>query len=187
MKEPITFFKRVALAFISFFAVLFNRDFALAVFRVRESQKALPGGSPAVLPEKVVELVPSQASLRRDALHLLSVLQRDGRFVDFLQEDLSNFSDDEVGAASRAVHEGCRKAVSSYFSLEPVFTQAEGSPIVVEKGFDPAKVRLSGNVVGDPPFRGSLRHHGWRVKEVTLPSAPDGQDPAIIAPAEVEL
>lgn len=121
------------------------------------------------------------------ALHLLSILQRDGRLVDFLQEEVAGFSDAEVGAAARIVHEGCRKAFRQYFTLEPVRKEGEGAPITVEKGFDPALIRLSGNVTGEPPYKGKLAHAGWRTVKVQLPSRPQGVDPAIIAPAEVEL
>ena len=121
------------------------------------------------------------------ALHLLSILQRDGRFVDFLQEDVAGFSDAEVGAAARIVHEGCRTAFKQYVTLEPVRKEQEGAPVTVEKGFDPGLVRLSGNVVGEPPYKGKLAHAGWRVKTVNLPARPATFDPAIVAPAEVEL
>jgi hypothetical protein len=107
--------------------------------------------------------------------------------VDFLQEDITAFSDAEVGAAARAVHEGCRKTLGAYLTLVPVFSDPEGATISVEAGFDAAAIRLTGNVVGSPPFKGSLKHHGWRAKDVRLPQPPQGQDPAIIAPAEVEL
>jgi len=85
------------------------------------------------------------------------------------------------------VHDGCRKALADLLGLEPVLKDAEGAQVTVERGFDPAQVRLTGNVVGDPPFRGALRHHGWRVKEVKLPAPADGEDASVVAPAEVEL
>jgi hypothetical protein len=42
-------------------------------------------------------------------------------------------------------------------------------------------------VTGQPPFKGTLQHHGWRVKDVRLAPPPEGQDEFIIQPAEVEL
>lgn len=121
------------------------------------------------------------------ALRLLGLLQREGRLIDFLQDDVTSYPDQDVGAAARVVHSGCKKALQAYIKLEPVLSQKEGDPITVEKGFDPGKIRLTGNVVGEPPFKGSLAHHGWRAAEFKLPEIPPGQDPAIIAPAEVEL
>lgn len=182
MDQQIGFFRRVALAFVTFFAVLFNRSFALTVYRIRREPHGLPLPKPELPTGKEDGLFE-----RKDALHVLAVLQREGRFVDFLQEDLTAFSDAEVGAAARAVHEGCRRTFASYLTLEPVYGDPEGASIVVEQGFNPAAVRLTGNVVGSPPFKGSLRHHGWRVTGMKLPRPPEGQDPAILAPAEVEL
>jgi hypothetical protein len=46
---------------------------------------------------------------------------------------------------------------------------------------------LIGNVAGEPPVRGMLRHKGWRVKEVNLPPLPQAAGRMVVAPAEVEL
>jgi hypothetical protein len=149
----------------------------------------LPGAAPKPeLPEKAGAAAAAPAgSDRREALHVLAMLQRDGRLIDFLQEDIAAFSDAEVGAAARAVHDGCKKRRSGPTRRSSRLQDPEGASITVEQGFDPAAIRLTGNVVGDPPFKGSLKHHGWRAREVKLPNPPEGQDPAILAPAEVEL
>lgn len=130
---------------------------------------------------------PARAPDTRAALQLLAVLQREGRLVDFVEEDLAGFPDAAIGAAARTVHAGCKKALEEIFRLEPVYREAEGAKVTVAAGFDPAAVRLTGNVVGKAPFQGSLRHHGWRALEVKLPAALDAKDQAIVAPAEVEL
>lgn len=117
---------------------------------------------------------------------LFSILQRDGRFVDFVMEDIDAFPDAQVGAVARTVHDGCRRALSDYMRFEPVMEQPEGSQVTVEAGFDPAAVRLSGEVKGQPPFRGNLSHHGWRIASVRLPAA-SGRDTEIVSPAEVEI
>ena len=59
--------------------------------------------------------------------------------------------------------------------------------MTLEPGFDAAAIRPTGNVVGDPPFSGTLAHRGWRVTETRLPKLTGGHDPRIIAAAEVEL
>jgi hypothetical protein len=186
--EP-SFVTRFFLAFVAFFKVLFDASFAAGVIRLRESDAPAPGGPlPALSPTQPARLpTPSPATVMSDtpALSLLAVLQREGRFVDFLQEDISGFGDADVGAAARLVHEGCRKALAEYLTIEPLRTEGEGAEIVVEKGFDAGAIRLTGNVTGEPPFKGALRHHGWRVRELKLPR-PSG-DAKIIAPAEVEL
>ena len=120
------------------------------------------------------------------ALRLLGAFQEEGRLVDFLEEDLSSYGDDQVGAAVRSIHEGCRKALRERISVEPVLRGAEGETVTVRAGFDPAAIRLTGNVTGAPPFRGVLRHTGWRAVSVVVPERA-GHDPRVIAPAEVEL
>ena len=63
----------------------------------------------------------------------------------------------------------------------------EGARAQVPKGFDPAEIRLIGEAKGEPPYRGTLRHHGWRVVDAKLPALADGVDRTVVAPAEVEL
>mgnify|MGYP000630991358 CR=1 FL=1 len=122
------------------------------------------------------------------AVQILSVLQRQGRLIDFLEEDLSRYEDAQIGAAVRSIHESCKAALAECVHLETVMAQEEGSMVTVPSGFDPASVRLTGNVSGDPPFRGVLRHRGWRIRKVSLPTftAQVGKE-RIVAPAEVEI
>jgi hypothetical protein len=130
----------------------------------------------------------SAAQHHRDgALALLALLQREGRLVDFLREPLDGFSDADIGAAARDVHRGCAKVLEQHLSLEPVMPGAEEAKVAVPKGFDPAEIRLIGEAKGEPPFRGTLRHHGWRVVDAKLPTLAEGVDRMVIAPAEVEL
>jgi hypothetical protein len=136
-----------------------------------------------VEPEKPAgPLKPSGAPLR-----LLALLQREGRLVDFLMEDMQSYNDAQIGSAVRDIHRTCRKALQDHLVLEPILPDAEGAEVTVPAGFDPSAVRLTGNVTGQPPFRGALRHHGWRVREVTLTPPPSGQDEFVVQPAEVEL
>jgi len=131
---------------------------------------------------------PGQPVRRRDpAVAFLAVLQREGRLVDFLREDLAAYSDAQVGAAVRSIHASCRKVLDEHLALEPVRSEDEGARVVIENGFDASAVRLTGNVSGKPPFRGVLRHRGWRTRRVELPADAAGQDPSIVAPAEVEI
>jgi len=190
MDERMGFFARLWMMFWLPWKVLFDPPAAEAV------RAALPpkGGAPALPPveEKREERPAAKPAEEGDravapALHLLSILQRDGRLVDFLQEDIAGATDDQVGAAARVVHEGCRKSLARYVVLAPVRQEEEGAPVRVPAGFDPAEVRLTGNVSGQPPFQGRLAHAGWRAVEVKLPTFAPGQDPSVIAPAEVEV
>jgi hypothetical protein len=125
---------------------------------------------------------PSGAPLR-----LLALLQREGRLLDFLLENIDGYGNDQVGAAVRDIHRNCRKAIQDHLVLEPVLAGEEQSTVDVKPGFDPSAIQLTGNVTGQPPFRGTLLHHGWRVKEIKIAKPPEGQDEFVVQPAEVEL
>jgi hypothetical protein len=118
---------------------------------------------------------------------MLALLQRDGRLIDFLAEDVSVYPDAQLGAAVRTIHETCRLALEHYVKLEPILNSEENQPVTVQAGFDPATIKLIGNVAGEPPVRGVLRHKGWRVKEVNLPPLPQAAGRMVVALAEVEL
>jgi hypothetical protein len=122
-----------------------------------------------------------------EPLRLVTILQREGRLVDFFLEDIDGYTDDQVGAAVRDIHRNCRKAILEHVTLEPVLPESEGAEVTVPAGFDPSAVRVTGNVTGSPPFTGTLRHHGWRVKELKITPPPAGQDEFVVHPAEVEL
>lgn len=121
------------------------------------------------------------------ALRLLALLQQEARFVDFISEDIDEYDDAQIGAAAREIHADCRKSIRSRLKLTRIYENEEGSELTVEDDFDPAEVRLTGNITGDPPFRGTLEHGGWRASDVTLPESPGNVDPSILAPAEVEI
>ncbi len=139
------------------------------------------------LPREREKPAPAPSAVDEKAVQILSILQKKGRLIDFLQEDISGYQDNQIGAAVRNIHKGCREALAEYFALQPVMKEAEGAMVAVEKGFDAAAVRLTGNVVGTPPFKGKLTHSGWRVIKTNLPPIPQNQDTSIIEPAEVEL
>jgi hypothetical protein len=127
--------------------------------------------------------VPSATS----ALQLLSLLQREGRLVDFLQQDITAFPDVDVGTAARVVHEGCRRALHTHAEIEPVLGQEEGARVQLAAGFDADEVKLVGDVRGEPPYDGVLRHRGWRATRLELPQIVGGHDANVLAPAEVEV
>ncbi|MBI1813862.1 MAG: DUF2760 domain-containing protein [Deltaproteobacteria bacterium] len=119
------------------------------------------------------------------ALRMLALLQHEGRLIDFLEEDIAAYDDAQVGAAVRSIHEGCRKVLRERVQLQRVIEQDDGAIVDVPAGFDPATIRVTGNVTGAPPFRGTLQHGGWRAVKITLPES--ATDAAIVAPAEVEI
>lgn len=128
-----------------------------------------------------------EAAEAASALILLGLLQREGRLIDFLQQDITEYADADVGAAARVIHEGCRRALNGHVSVAPIRPEPEGEPLSLEAGFAAAHVKLTGNVGGTGPHRGVLRHRGWRVERVELPRPVGEADLAILAPAELEL
>ena len=192
MTEPqsLPFFSRLSIAIGSFFALL--GDGRLAA-RVQTLRNGAPLASEVPPPAPVqTSPPPAPAPVRATAnvdaaLQLLALLQRESRFVDFLQEDIAAYSDADVGGAARLLHGGARKVLKDTFDLEAVRGEAEGSRLTLPAGFDAAAVRVTGNVVGQPPFTGTLQHKGWRAAAVRLPALTEGHDARVIAPAEVEL
>ena len=196
---PPSFLSRIALAVSSFFAILGDARFAANVARLRGGEAfaadvPAPAAAPvAAAPAPVVAPVAAPAPVapvlasETSALQLLGLLQREARFVDFVQEDTTGYSDADIGAATRVVHAGCRKVLAEHFTLEPVRSEAEGSRVTLAEGFDATAVRLTGNVVGQAPFTGTLGHRGWRVSATRLPQLTDAKAASVVAQAEVEL
>lgn len=182
----IGFSTRITYAFRCFVSILFDGEIP------KDIAAELSAPAQAVTPASIGESKPKAAekpaveSFDR-AVQMLALLQRDGRLVDFLTEDVSPYPDAQLGAAVRTIHSSCRQVLDRYIKLEPVISSEEDQPVTVPAGFDPASVKLVGNVVGEPPIKGLLRHRGWRVKEVSLPSLPPGAGREIVAPAEVEV
>lgn len=169
---------RVLLAFRSFFAILFHG--ALPDEVVTEL-----GLAPAASPPPAAQPAPA-VRVSDGALQILSILQRDSRLIDFMMEDVSGYSDEQVGAAVRGLHDQCRESLNRYITLQPVIDGVEGTftkPAISE----PAALKFVGNVPAGTPIGGVLRHKGWRVSRLDLPPLSPQQDSSIIAPAEIEI
>ncbi|CAE6787852.1 MULTISPECIES: DUF2760 domain-containing protein [Paraburkholderia] len=189
-----SFLGRISLAVSTFFSILGDGEFAAGVLRLRNSGAAAasaapaPTPAPAAAPAPAPQPAPTLKEASPDAaLQLLGLLQRDARFIDFVEEDIKAYSDADIGAAARLVHDGCRTTLREHFTIRPVRDEAEGSRVTLAEGFDATSIRLTGNVVGKAPFNGSISHRGWRVDEVRLPKLTDSHNAKVIAPAEVEL
>jgi hypothetical protein len=191
------------MAFACWFRVLFDGNFAARVRAAwvssrKESPAGMPTGASGAAATADEAATGGESPLNREpgspardrsdaALQLLGLMQREGRLVDFLQQDLTGFSDADVGSAARVVHEGCRRALQSRATITPCRTEAEGAQVTLPTGFDAHLVKISGNLAGEPPYRGVLRHGGWRVQALELPELVGDANPEIIQPAEVEL
>lgn len=162
---------RIWLAIRSFFSILFQG-------RLPDDAAAEPGlARPQPAPVKT-------GSPADGALQILSILQRDSRLIDFMMEDISGYSDDQIGAAVRGLHDQCRDSLGRYLTLRPVIDGVEGT-FTRPPSTDPAAVKFIGNVPAGTPSGGLLRHKGWRAANINLPPFNSKQD--IVAPAEIEI
>jgi len=184
----IGFWERVVFAFRCFLSILLRaeipNDIAQKLVKPAGPVSPAPAAAPSV--SRLKEVQPPAPEDFDRAVQMLALLQRDGRLIDFLAENVSAYPDVQLGAAVRTIHDTCRQVLDQYVKLEPILDSEEDQPVTVQAGFDPAAVKLIGNVRGDPPVRGLLRHKGWRVKEVSLPPLPLAGR-MVVAPAEVEL
>ncbi len=157
----------------------------IAVFVDRS--KAASTAAPVKLAPVAAAPLANQAD--SEVVNFVAILQERGRFVDFLMDDIKGYSDAQVGAAGRVLHEGCKAVLLEHFGIRPMREEGEGSKVTVPTGYAPDDYRLVGKISGEAPFTGTLIHHGWRVEWVKLPRllrASADRLPAI-APAEVEL
>ena len=182
-------FRRIACALRCLFAILLKGQIPDDV--VRAFGQSPTQGAPTPAPEPPATPAGRTGSPPTDpvdrAVQLLGLLQRDGRLIDFFTEEIGSYSDVQIGAAVRELHQNCRQVLERYLRLEPIIGSPEGQPVTVPAGFDPAAIRLIGNITGGPPVTGLLRHRGWRVSQAQLPPLPEGSGRSVVAPAEVEV
>lgn len=216
-EAALPFTTRLWFAWAAFFRVLLDGGFAARVWTVREAlpesaerpsdseAKSAEAPRAAAVDDDTVERRIAEAVGERErelakthaaatsraredgASLLLSLLQQQGRLVDFLKQDVTSFSDADVGAAARVVHEGCRATLERHAELAPVRSETEGKRVTVTAADASGDVKLTGDLKGDPPFEGTLRHRGWRATKLSLPIPTAGHDATLICQAEVEL
>lgn len=171
---------RISLAFRSFFGILFGGELAADI--------AAAFGYVKPVKEKPAPPPPPPLKPSDGALQMLGILQRDARLIDFLMEDISGYSDDQVGAAVRSLHEQSRAALGRYVKLVPVIDGVEGTFAKTAVAGGPANVKFIGNVPSGPaPNGGTLRHRGWKASSIELPDIAPKQNMSILAPAEIEI
>lgn len=183
-----TVFPGIVLAFVlsGVLGWLILSFFMVGIFKEQgledEPPRRQPQGKKDFIDHKI-----EQERKRRLFLHTLSVLQREGRLLDFFGEDLNHYNDAQIGAAVRSIQDDCRKAVKKYIDPKPVLEGEEGDRVTIEEGFDIDAITLVGNVSGNPPFTGVIKHPGWKAGKKEVPKLSDIQDPAVMTPAEVEI
>ena len=184
----------LAIAFRAFFGALFDREIA------RRVRLALSPTEPVLVLEREEDIseektavfvpavkFPQEALQQSAAITLLSALQREARFIDFIQEPLAGFSDAQIGAAARAVHDDCAKVLERFFELQPVVDQPEESSLEITAK-NASLFQLTGNLSQSFPCRGKLIHSGWKATKIDLPTWSGQEETAlIVAPSEVEI
>ncbi|MBN2646107.1 MAG: DUF2760 domain-containing protein [Desulfuromonadaceae bacterium] len=148
--------------------------------------------APPQQPEAAAVSADEQAAQKAAVLQLLSRLQEKGRLVDFIMDDMTPYADEQVGAAARIVHQGCREVLADFFTIVPIHPGLEEEGITLAENFDSNSYRLVGKVPEQPPYDGIVVHRGWKTRRLNLPALDPKQlqslrDEAIIAPAEVEI
>lgn len=146
-----------------------------------------PSDAQKFIDQKLSLPAPEGISSDNSHLRLLSLLQHSGRLIDFLKEDIAGFSDAQVGAAVRTIHDECAKSLEDLVTIRPIMQENEGAIIHVAPGYDPSSIKVVGNIKGDPPFSGILIHKGWKAHKRSLPKKVSIDSSDILCPAEIEV
>ena len=167
---------------------ILGRSYKKHTAALESKKEALPkkGKKTPEIKEKIIYKVDKNRE-RLLYSHILAAFQREGQWVDFLNENLEIYEDAQIGAAVRNIQENCKKVLNSHFQLKPVLSQEQGEDITLESGFSPDTIKLVGNVQGEPPFKGVIRHKGWKIQKMDIPDFSGEQDLDILTPAEVEI
>lgn len=120
-------------------------------------------------------------------LRLLALLQQSGRLIDFFKEDIKDFTDAQIGAAVRQIHQDCSKSLEELVTIRPLMPEKEGAMLTIPKGYDPSAIKISGKVKGEPPYTGIVIHQGWKAHKRSLPQKMGEHTSEIISPAEIEV
>ncbi len=121
------------------------------------------------------------------AKQLLKILQKQGRLLDFLTQNIDQFNDKEVANAAKVVHRGCNRALKKHCIIKAIYDTNENTNITLNPNFDRSKVNLTGNHHIKSPIKGILIHKGWQIESLSLPTLTEKANPDILQPAEIEV
>jgi hypothetical protein len=158
----------------------------LVMLFTRKSSPVNPQPAVAEAVKPAPAAIPQNQALA-EVVTLLGIFQEKGRFIDFLMEDITPYSDAEVGGVARAVHQGCKATLNEHFHIEPISSEGEGATITVPAGYSADEFRLVGNLSGEAPFTGKVVHKGWKTTSVKLPRVLKTDHLPAIAPAQIEV
>jgi hypothetical protein len=179
---------RIGIAFSAFFRALFHAGFAQQILDIQLGKTITALSTPDRLAPSAPTPTPVEPPKPQiDPLQLVSILQREGRLIDFLMEDIQGLPDAQIGAAVREVHRKTAKALTDHVTFVPVVETLEDEKMTVPAGYDPSSIRVVGKLGAHPPYTGFVRHRGWKASELKLQPLPAGQNPHIITPAEIEV
>jgi len=157
----------------------------IGLFRRQPAAEKAPA-PPAAKPEPTVAQPSPESLAQAQVVQFLARLQEKARLVDFSMDDITPYSNEEIGAGARVVHQGCREVMKEMFDIQAIHLGDEGEPLSLAADFDARAYRLVGKVPEQPPFTGTVLHRGWKTTKVALPRLTDTAR-EVIAPAEVEI
>ncbi len=176
---------RIFLAIAYFFKILFVGEKALINYAQQRAVGQAKDEPSAAKPEPTVAPVFHVSTA--PAIQLLGLLQKEGRLIDFLQEDISPYDDADIGAAMRDIHGSCRKVLDKHFALKRILTELEGENVTIAAGFDPSRIQIQGDISHQEALTGAVLHGGWIATKADLPTVAEGADENVVAAAQVEV
>jgi hypothetical protein len=182
----------IAVAFRAFFIALSDKRRAEAIRQALETPTEVRSQSdridvkiaagPANAEAPTGDVSPS----RSEALTLLSMLQREARLVDLIQEPLDQYSDSQVGAAARPCLIQCRTTLERAFDLKPIVSEQEGAIVTVPDSASPLSYQWLGSGQNGS-VGGRLVHPGWQAKRCEVARwTGKPEDSLVIFPAQLE-
>jgi len=176
--------RKLIIAIKAFIAVLFDNQISDSIYNIIKNRSADTDNARIKVNNKEIDTPPA----KNDAVILLSLLQRESRLIDFIKENMDSYSDAQIGAAVRSIHRDCGKTLDRIFGIDKLLNNEEGDTIEMPDKIDSEIYSLSGNLTGNPPFKGKLRHFGWRITKCELPKwSGKSENISVISAAEVEV
>src|SRR2546422_8580288 len=114
MGQNIPFLDRVKMAW----RVLLHGDYAGDLLEGRKE-----------LQDKRARAAMPTERVHASALMLLAALQREGRFIDFVRQDVAGFPDEDIGAAAPRVPAGRRRGIGPVFWVPTASGGSRGAPM----------------------------------------------------------
>jgi hypothetical protein len=155
---------RLILAFQCFFKILFSGVFAQKVRSLGMDNKSI---KPTQLPKNEPKPPEKQQETKDSSLLLLSLMQREARLIDFLMEDITEYSNEQVGAAIRDVHKKASGILKRCY--DPIALVAQEGEVDLEVAYNAEVWDVSGKIPQAGSFKAEVIHSGWMAQKLELP------------------